>query len=300
MKTLVQALQDQQIDVREHESMREHTTWKIGGPADYYIAVADDAKLQIALRELAARDIPWVVIGRGSNTLVEDKGIRGAVIHLGPAFETLEIVGDCVIAGGSYSFIKLSVMVGKEGLTGLEYAGGIPGSVGGAVYMNAGAHGSDIQHILESAEVVFATGEKRTLSNADFQFRYRHSVLHEQPGIVTRATFKLQPGDRKAIAAAMATYKERRLRTQPLQMPCAGSVFRNPEGDFAARLIEQAGLKGLRRGGAEISQLHANFIVNHGDATAADVLGLMAEAQRVIRETNGIELVPEVLRVGER
>lgn len=300
MKAIVEALQQANIEVREHESMREHTTWKIGGPADLFIHVEDAKQLQVAMKILHDFQIPWTVIGRGSNTLVEDKGIRGAVLKLGRGFESFDVEDTVVTVGGAYSFIKLSVMVGKEGLTGLEYAGGIPGSVGGAVYMNAGAHGSDISHILDRAEVVFANGDIRVLENADFQFKYRHSVLHEQKGIVTKAVFAMKHGDRKEIASAMASHKERRLRTQPLQMPCAGSVFRNPEGDFAARLIEQAGLKGLRRGGAEISTLHANFIVNHGDASAADVLGLMDDVQRIIQENNQILLVPEVLRVGER
>jgi UDP-N-acetylmuramate dehydrogenase len=300
MKALVEALKKANITVREQENMREHTTWKIGGPADVFIEIETDSQLQAALSCIHQFQVPWTVIGRGSNTLVEDKGIRGVVIKLGEGFETLSVLGDTVTVGGAYSFIKLSVMIGKEGLTGLEYAGGIPGSVGGAVYMNAGAHGSDISKILLSADVVFSNGEMRTLSSSDFQFRYRHSILHEQPGIVTKAVFQLQPGDRKEIATAMASFKERRLRTQPLQMPCAGSVFRNPEGDFSARLIEEAGLKGLRKGGAEVSTLHANFIVNHGDATAQDVLDLMAEVQRIIYEKYQIQLVPEVLRVGER
>jgi UDP-N-acetylmuramate dehydrogenase len=300
MKALVEALRQLQIDVRENESMREHTTWKIGGPADLFIQVDDADQLQETMRLLHQHEVPWTMVGRGSNTLVEDKGIRGAALKLGSDFETLAFNDTTVTVGGAYSFIKLSVMVGKEGLTGLEYAGGIPGSVGGAVYMNAGAHGSDISHVLETAEVVFDNGEIRVMSNADFQFEYRHSILHTQPGIVTKAVFKLAHGDRKEIAAAMAHHKERRLRTQPLQMACAGSVFRNPEGDFAARLIEQAGLKGLRHGDAEISTLHANFIVNHGHAKAADVLALMAEVQQIIKEKNNIQLVPEVLRVGER
>ena len=300
MKALVEALRQLQIDVRENESMREHTTWKIGGPADLFIQVDNADQLQETMRLLHQHEVPWTMVGRGSNTLVEDKGIRGAALKLGSDFETLAFNDTTVTVGGAYSFIKLSVMVGKEGLTGLEYAGGIPGSVGGAVYMNAGAHGSDISRVLETAEVVFDNGEIRMMSNADFQFEYRHSILHTQPGIVTKAVFKLAHGDRKEIAAAMAHHKERRLRTQPLQMACAGSVFRNPEGDFAARLIEQAGLKGLRHGDAEISTLHANFIVNHGHAKAADVLALMAEVQQIIKEKNNIQLVPEVLRVGER
>jgi len=203
-------------------------------------------------------------------------------------------------AGGAYSFIKLSVMAGKEGLTGLEFAGGIPGTVGGAVYMNAGAHGSDVSRILLRAEVLLPTGDLVMMQQADFEYAYRHSLLQKQPGIVIEAVFQLKAGDRKEIAGAMAAYKDRRLRTQPLQLACAGSVFRNPEGHHAAKLIEEAGLKGLRVGGAEVSPLHANFIVNTGQATAQDVLTLIEQVQRLVLETYGVSLVPEVLVVGER
>ncbi len=215
------------------------------------------------------------MIGRGSNLLVTDKGIRGITLKLGEALETLRFEGTAVCAGGSYSFIKLSVMAGKQGLTGLEFAGGIPGTVGGAVYMNAGAHGSDVSRILKSAEVLTETGDLIVMQNEDLQYAYRHSVLQNKPGIVTEAVFELEYGDRKEIAAAMAAYKDRRLRTQPLHQPSCGSVFRNPEGHHAAKLIESAGLKGLTVGGAQVSTLHANFIVNTGQAAAEDVLTLI-------------------------
>ncbi len=286
--------------VRVNESLSGHTTWKIGGPADVLIVPESEEELEAALRLCAAHGVPWSALGRGSNTLVSDKGVRGAVIKLGDGFDEVRFDGETVIAGGSYSFIKLSVMAGKEGLTGLEYAGGIPGSVGGAVYMNAGAHGSDISRILQSASIVWEDGSREVLGNAEMKFSYRHSILQERRGIVTRAVFRLARGDRKEIAAAMATYKDRRRRTQPLQMACAGSVFRNPPNDHAARLIEAAGLKGLRQGAAEISQVHANFIVNHGGATAEDVLTLIGKVQQIIEETYGISLMPEVLMMGER
>ncbi|TDF96683.1 UDP-N-acetylmuramate dehydrogenase [Paenibacillus piri] len=283
-----------------NEPLAPHTTWKIGGPADVLLTPESKAQLVDAVKLLYRHSVPWIVLGRGSNTLVADKGIRGVVIKLGSALETLRFEGDTVIAGGAYSFIKLSVMAGKEGLTGLEFAGGIPGTVGGAIYMNAGAHGSDVSRILKRAEVLLPTGELVTMQQADFEYAYRHSLLQRQPGIVTEAVFQLQFGDRKEIAGAMASYKDRRLRTQPLPLACAGSVFRNPEGHFAAKLIEEAGLKGCRVGGAEVSPLHANFIVNTGKATAHDVLTLIAKVQRTIAETYGVTLVTEVLVVGER
>jgi UDP-N-acetylmuramate dehydrogenase len=191
-------------------------------------------------------------------------------------------------------------MAGKEGLTGLEFAGGIPGSVGGAVYMNAGALGSDVSRIFKSADIVLETGELVRFGPEDMAFSYRHSALHEQPGIVASATFELNRGDPVQINASMASNKEKRLRTQPLQLPSCGSVFRNPPNDYAARLIQEAGLKGLRRGGAEVSTQHANFIVNTGQATAEDVLTLMTTIRSTVKDKFGVDLVPEVLVVGER
>ncbi|MDB4866839.1 MAG: murB [Cohnella sp.] len=283
-----------------HEPLAPYTTWKIGGPADVLIIPENRAELAAALELLHRYGVSWCVLGRGSNTLVSDKGVRGAVLKLGDGFDEVRFEGAAVTAGASYSFIKLSVLAGKEGLTGLEFAGGIPGTVGGAVYMNAGAHGSDVSRLFESADIVWEDGNEATLGAEEMAFSYRHSVLQEKRGIVTRAVFRLAPGDRKEIAAALATYKDRRLRTQPLQMACAGSVFRNPPNDHAARLIEAAGLKGTREGGAEVSLLHANFIVNQGGATAEDVLTLMGRIQRTIEENFGIHLIPEVLMMGER
>lgn len=286
--------------VRIQEPLAPYTTWKIGGPADALIIPDNRKELAAALQLLHRHGVPWQVLGRGSNTLVSDKGVRGAVIKLGDGFDEVRFEDGTATAGASFSFIKLSVLAGKEGLTGLEFAGGIPGTVGGAVYMNAGAHGSDVSRIFQSADIVWEDGSEAILGVREMEFSYRHSVLHDKRGIVTRAVFRLAPGDRKEIAAALATYKDRRLRTQPLQMACAGSVFRNPPGDHAARLIEAAGLKGASVGGAQVSPLHANFIVNLGGATAEDVLTLMAKIQRAIEEKNGIRLVPEVLLMGER
>ncbi|NEW05276.1 UDP-N-acetylmuramate dehydrogenase [Paenibacillus sp. SYP-B3998] len=301
MQQLISDLQAANIgDIRIHERLAPYTTWKIGGPADVLVISHEKEQLSTLIRMLYERGVPWTIIGRGSNLLVSDKGIRGVVIKLGSALESLRFDGATVYAGGSYSFIKLSVLAAKEGLTGLEFASGIPGSVGGAVYMNAGAHGSDVSRILKQAEVILDTGELVIMQTEDLQYAYRHSILHTLPGIVTEAVFDLQVGERKEIAGAMAAYRDRRLRTQPLQLACAGSVFRNPVGEFAAKLIEEAGLKGKRVGGAEISPLHANFIVNTGNATAEDVLTLIQEVKRIVQDQYGISLVPEVLVMGER
>lgn len=282
------------------EPLSKHTTWKIGGPADLMILPKGRDELITAIKLLNKHGVKWTSLGRGSNMLAGDKGIRGAVIKPVGQLDYVRFDGGTAIAGAAYSFIKLSVMTGKEGLTGLEFAGGIPGTVGGAVYMNAGSHGSDVSRIFKYADIVLETGELVRYVREDMAFAYRHSILHERKGMVVEAGFQLEAGDRLEIASAMATYKERRLRTQPLQLATAGSVFRNPPGDYAARLIQEAGLKGYRIGTAEVSPLHANFIVNTGQASANDVLALMAHIQSTVEQRFGIKLVPEVLVVGER
>jgi UDP-N-acetylmuramate dehydrogenase len=286
--------------VRFNEPLAPYTTWKIGGPADILLIPNTKQQLIDAVRLLQAEQLPWTIIGRGSNMLVADKGIRGVTIKLGPALETVRFDGKLVYAGAAYSFIKLSVLAGKEGLTGLEFASGIPGTVGGAIYMNAGAHGSDVSRILKQAEILLDSGELVTMSNEDFQYSYRYSLLQSKSGIVTEAVFELEFGDRKEIAATLAAYKERRMKTQPLSSACAGSVFRNPPGNYSAKLIEEAGLKGLRIGGAEVSTLHANFIVNTGQATAEDVIALIERVRSKVHEQYGVLLHTEVLVVGER
>ncbi len=301
MKQLITDLQAQHIGyISQQEIIAPYTTWKIGGPADVFVIPEDKSALIRMMKVITQHGVTWTVIGRGSNVLVTDKGIRGIVILLGEAFETLRFEQHVVVAGASHSLIKLSVLAAKQGLTGLEFAGGIPGSVGGAVYMNAGAHGSDMARILKHVELISAEGECLLMQAAQLQYEYRHSILQARPHIVTEAVFELAYGDRKEIAGAMASYKDRRLKTQPLQLACAGSVFRNPDHHYAAKLIEEAGLKGSRVGDAEISPLHANFIVNTGKATAQDVLSLIKYVQQTVQDTSGIQLVPEVMVVGER
>ncbi|MGK5507583.1 UDP-N-acetylmuramate dehydrogenase [Brevibacillus formosus] len=300
MKKIADELMQAGIEkVWTDEPLANHTTWRIGGPADLLIQPKDKASLQKALQIIHRHEIPWSVIGRGSNLLVRDRGIRGAVLKVAEGLSHCEFRGEEVCVGAGYSMIRLAVETGKMGLTGMEFAGGIPGTVGGAVYMNAGAHGSDLSRILIDAEILFENGESKVLSNEELSFSYRTSLLQKQKGIVLEARFQLRTGDRKEIAATLAANKERRRNTQPLQMPCAGSVFRNPPNDHAGRLIEAAGLKGYQIGGAQVSEKHSNFIVNCGGATAADVLTLINHVRSTILEKNGIDLHPEVLVVGE-
>ncbi|MET3288148.1 UDP-N-acetylmuramate dehydrogenase [Brevibacillus fluminis] len=281
------------------EPLANHTTWRIGGPADLLIQPKDKESLIFAVQTIHRHNIPWSVIGRGSNLLVRDGGIRGAVLKVAEGLSHCEFRGEEVRVGAGYSMVRLTVEAGKMGFTGLEFAGGIPGSVGGAVYMNAGAHGSELSRILKEAEILFEDGETAVLTNEQLQFAYRTSLLQKRKGVVLEAVFSLKPGDRKQIAATLATFKDRRRQTQPLNMPCAGSVFRNPPGDHAGRLVQAAGLKGYQYGGAQVSQLHANFIVNRGGATATDVLTLMEHVRQTVLEKFGVDLHPEVLVVGE-
>ncbi|WP_134700272.1 UDP-N-acetylmuramate dehydrogenase [Ammoniphilus sp. YIM 78166] len=300
MKQIVEELLKADIGtVLENEPLANHTTWKIGGPADIFIQPRDKYGLASAMKIVYKYKLPWRVIGKGSNLLVQDKGIRGIVFKLADGLDHLRFEDDVVHVGAGYSFIRLSVMAGKEGLTGLEFAGGIPGSVGGAVYMNAGAHGSELSRIFKSAEVLTETGELVEYLHEDMKFSYRHSILQETGGLVVSAVLQLAHGNRKEIADSMASFKDRRRATQPLQLPCAGSVFRNPLPDHAGRLIEAAGLKGYCIGDAQVSEKHANFIVNRGRATAQDVLMLIDYIQKEIAERYKVQLVPEVEVVGE-
>lgn len=301
MQDVISALEKERVGrLLPNEPLAPYTTWGIGGPVDLLVVPETKEELVRAVRVLRGLGKTWTNIGKGSNLLVTDKGVRGVMIKLGGGMETVRFEGTTVYAGAAFGLIKLSVLAGRQGLTGLEFAGGIPGSVGGAVFMNAGALGSDLSRVLKYAEVLLESGELVQLSNEELDFAYRHSWLQSNHAIVTEAVFELEYGDRKEIAAVMATFKERRIRTQPLHEAVAGSVFRNPPGHYAAKLIEEAGLKGYRIGGAEVSQLHANFIVNTGNATAKDVLTLIEHIQAEVEDKFDVRLNPEVLVVGER
>ncbi|HEX7063869.1 MAG TPA: UDP-N-acetylmuramate dehydrogenase [Bacillales bacterium] len=279
--------------VTSKEALAKHTTLKVGGPADLIVEPKGIEQLQTTLRLVKEAGVPWRAIGRGSNLLVDDNGIEGVVIKLGRGLDELEINGEEVTVGGGYPLVGLSAVISRKGLSGLEFAGGIPGSVGGAVYMNAGAHGSDISNILKKALILFEDGTLKWLSNEELQFSYRTSLLQQESGICVTAVFQLKAGDRDEIFGEMKEHKEYRRRTQPFDR-CCGSVFRNPLPEHAGHLIESAGLKGHRIGGAQISELHANFIVNAGDAKAKDVLELIDFIQNEIHEKFNVDLHTEV------
>jgi UDP-N-acetylmuramate dehydrogenase len=287
--------------IKKNEPLANHTTIKIGGPADLYIEPSSVNHLKMVMEVIRKHRINWRAIGRGSNLLVSDKGIEGAVIKLGSGLDTLTINGTEITVGGGYSLVSLSTLISKKGLTGLEFASGIPGSVGGAVYMNAGAHGSDISKILKRAHILFEDGSFEWLSNEEMEFTYRTSVLQiKRPGIVVEAVFELAAGDRDEIVSQMQKNKDYRKETQPWNFPCAGSIFRNPLPHYAGKLIEVAGLKGFSIGGAKISDMHGNFIVNAGNATAGDVLALIEHVKDTIYQLYEIKIETEVEIIGRK
>ena len=302
MDTIVQELLDADVGkVLVNEPLANHTTIKIGGPTDLFIEPKNIDSIQRTIGIIKKHGIQWRAIGRGSNLLVSDKGIEGAVIKLGDGVDHLKIDGETITVGGGFSVIKLSTMISKKGLSGLEFASGIPGSVGGAVYMNAGAHGSDISKIIKKAHILFEDGTMEWFLNEELQYSYRTSILQkERPGICIEAVFELVSGAREEIVALMKKNKDYRRNTQPWNFPCAGSIFRNPLPNYAGRLIEDSGLKGHSIGGAKISELHGNFIVNTGTAKAQDVLDLIQFVKETIKDLHDVNMETEVEIIGRK
>jgi UDP-N-acetylmuramate dehydrogenase len=302
MDTLMRELNECNVGtVKKNEELARHTTMKIGGPADLFIEPTSIEGLKKTMELVQKYRINWRAIGRGSNLLVSDQGIDGVVIKLGNSLKSMELNRTQLTVGAGYSIVALAVLISKKGLSGLEFASGIPGSVGGAVYMNAGAHGSDISKILTEAHILFEDGSLQWLTKDEMEFSYRTSVLQKKrPGIVVEARFQLTEGDKEQIVAVMQKNKDYRKVTQPYDSPCAGSIFRNPLPHFAGKLIEEAGLKGFQIGGAQISEMHGNFIVNAGNARAFDVLQLIQYVKNTILEKYNIQMETEVEIIGKK
>jgi UDP-N-acetylmuramate dehydrogenase len=300
MSTIYQDLIEANIGkVLENEPLAKHTTMKIGGPAEIFIEPSNSEHLTKAFRIIKKHNAKWRAIGRGSNLLVADQGIEGVVIKLGLGMDDFELNGETLTVGGGYSIIKLATIISKKGLSGLEFSSGIPGSIGGAVYMNAGAHGADMSKILVKAHILFEDGTLEWLTNEEMKFSYRTSILQdERPGICIGAVLKLQKGEKENIVAVMQKNKDYRRDTQPWNYPCAGSIFRNPLPNYAGQLVEDAGLKGYQIGGAKISEMHGNFIVNAGGATAQDVLDLIDFVKKTIYEKYEVSMETEVEIIG--
>ena len=288
--------------VRFDEPLSRHTSFRIGGPAEVWVEVTDALEIRRVQAVAAATALPLFVLGGGTNILVSDRGVRGIVLHLGRPLAGLQWrangTGQHVRAGAAASLKRLVNEAIDRDLSGLEFAEGIPGTVGGGLLMNAGAFGGEIADVVELVEGVDAAGEVQQLPRSALNFGYRQFDLPPD-FVVTHLQFLLRPDDGDAIRARRAEAKRRREAHQPLGYPNAGSVFKNPPGQFAGRLLEAAGLKGCRRGGAMFSHQHANFIVNVAGATAADVRWLMEEAARRVREMSGVRLEPEIRLVGD-
>ena len=271
-----------------NEPLSRHTSFQIGGPAERMAAPENETELlELVLQKPAA------IIGAGTNLLVRDEGISGLVVKIGAEMADISIEGNILTAQAGARLSQIAMAAMRAGLSGLEFAAGIPGTVGGAVVMNAGAYGGEIKDILIDARVI-ADGGIKTLTNEQLEFGYRKSLAMEKGYIIAGARFLLTPDSPEAISARMRELAQKRRDKQPLEMPSAGSTFKRPEGHFAGALIEGAGLKGFSVGGAQVSEKHAGFVVNTGGATCADVLGLIEKVQSVVREKYGIELEMEV------
>jgi len=284
----------------QNAPMKQYTSWHIGGPAELLVVPANTEELSFVLSLCAEHKIPWFAFGKGSNILVADGGITGVVIQIGEAFAWCDLLPDSKVwLGAGLPLATLAQTTAKAGYSGLEWAAGIPGSVGGAIMMNAGAYGSCIGDAVTKVELVEYNGQRRTLTSDALAFAYRHSGIDRGKQVVTGVELQLAPGDAAWSNAEIRRLLALRTKNQPLEYPSAGSVFKNPPGDHAGRLSEAAGCKGLRVGDAQVSLKHGNFIVNLGNATSADVLSLIRQVQERVCQVFGVELMPEVQVVGE-
>ena len=276
------------------EPLAKHTSFRIGGPAEVLICPRSEGELISALTACRAEGIAPRILGGGTNILAPDAGLPGVVIST-RGLDTLELTEDgLILSGAGVPLARLAIFAQKNGLTGLEFAHGIPGTVGGGMYMNAGAYGGELVQVAVSARFLTPEGELLTLEGEAMGLGYRRSAFMTMPGVIVSAAFRLQPGDPETILARMRELMERRRASQPLDLPSAGSTFKRPVGGYAAALIQEAGLKGLRVGDAAVSTKHSGFVVNLGHATSADVLELIAQVQARVKANSGIELEPEV------
>ena len=278
----------------ENEPMAKHTSFRIGGPAKRMAFPKTREQLVVLMGFLQDAGVKPLLIGNGTNLLVADKGLDTVVIDTSAELSHIELTDEGEIAADAgVSLAKLALFAWKNGLTGLEFAHGIPGTLGGGIVMNAGAYGGELKDVVTEVTALYPDGVK-VLTPAQLDFSYRHSVFSAGEGIVLGAKLKLETGDKDAIKAEMDELMARRKASQPLELPSAGSTFKRPEGYFAAALIDQCGLKGLTVGGAQVSEKHAGFVINRGGATCADVLALMAQVQQRVWEEKGVRLEPEV------
>ncbi len=280
------------------EPMKKHTTFRVGGPADVLVQ-PDETALEAILALCRQYHVSYSFIGNGSNLLVGDKGIRGVVIEMTDPMGNIEVDGTKITAQAGAMLSKIANTAASNGLGGMEFAAGIPGSVGGAVVMNAGAYGGEMKDIIEKVYVLDENGAQLELDRDALDLSYRHSCIPEKKYIVTKVVLELVPRDEAEIRSEMKELNEKRAEKQPLQYPSAGSTFKRPEGYFAGKLIMDAGLRGYQVGGAQVSEKHCGFVINKGDATAADICQLMRDVSDKVQAQFGVVLEPEVKMIGE-
>ena len=278
--------------------MSENTTMRVGGPADLFVSPRNEDEILETVNICRTEGIPFIVLGNGSNVIFSDEGYRGVVLHLGKTLSDVTFDGQILETKAGAMLSTLSHLAASRSLTGLEFASGIPGSVGGAIFMNAGAYGGEIAQVADTVTVLTEDGTVKVLSNSDMCFGYRSSTAMKTGLTVLSAVFRLQPGEKDQIIATMEDLNARRRQKQPLNYPSSGSFFKRPTGYYAGALIEQAGLKGYSVGGAQVSALHAGFIINTGNAKASDVYRLMRHVQETVLKQSGVLLEPEVRLIG--
>lgn len=280
------------------EPMSSHTTFRIGGPADYFLLPSCSEDIKGILAICKEEGLPYFILGNGSNLLVNDAGYRGVIIQLYRNFNDVEIEGNVIRASAGALLSGIAAAAKNASLTGFEFAGGIPGTIGGAVMMNAGAYGGEMKDVIKEVTVLTKEGEIRTLSVEELAFGYRTSIVKTAGYIVLEVMIQLEKGDIRAIQERMRELTEQRTSKQPLEYPSAGSTFKRPEGYFAGKLIMDAGLRGYRVGGAQVSEKHCGFVINVGNATAADVVKLMSDVNEKVKAQFGVSLEPEVRFLG--
>lgn len=286
-------------NIHLQEPMSGHTTFKVGGPAACLIELEREEQLCNIKRYLSLVEVPFFVLGNGSNVLVSDEGYPGVVLQIGEKMGGIRVEGTRIVAQAGALLSQVARAALSQELTGLEFASGIPGTVGGGVVMNAGAYGGEMKQVVTKVRVVNQSGEIMELDNSTMEFGYRYSTIRNKPFVVTEVTFQLKEGKAEEIKAVMDDLAARRREKQPLEYPSAGSTFKRPEGYYAGELIMNAGLRGYRIGGAQVSDKHCGFIVNMGNATATDIMDVIRDAQDCVKEKFNVDLEPEVVFLGK-
>ena len=297
LDSFIKSLKEKNIAFSSDEAMSLHTSFKIGGNADIFVCPETEEQLKLVLKAAKENTVPVFILGKGSNLLVSDEGIEGAVVSIS-CLDAIIADGNEITCGAGAHLSKLCTSALQNSLSGLEFAYGIPGSVGGALYMNAGAYGGEMAGVVKGAYCLNENGESVYISKEDMELGYRTSIFKTNGLIITSVVFALSNGDEAEIKAKMDELMERRKSKQPLEYPSAGSTFKRPEGNFAGTLIEQNGLKGLTVGGAQVSEKHAGFVINVGGATCKDVKELIASIRKTVLENSGVALETEVISVG--